>query len=427
MIDIYTERKDSKDWIFYNDLYFNLNTGNEDMSQKEIDLIQQVDEAKLTPDKHIETKYGLGTIRNLSSGCKTLLNIVKHPDKVVNVEECGPNVLRIIFTMDNIKIYMSRPTLFDIPDDAKIRFNDSDIVTGGRGYNAWWSNEYERSKRCRDKDRESANSGIRINQIHRKKMAKKKLARFAEMEVLPNVFQPKHEEVFRTDYPLKGKWNEEVFHNDHPIILEIGCGKGEYTVELGKLYPEKNFIGLDIKGARMWKGAKTAVENGMNNVAFLRMYAEMLESVFAPGEIAELWITFPDPQMAKARKRLSGTRFLSLYRKILAPQAVIHLKTDSLFLYRYTSALIELNHLPVEVRTEDLYGCGWEDKILSIKTFYEKQWLSRGKQIKYLRFSLGEDIPLTEPDVEIEKDDYHSETRYMNSHLVHGNKAIRNN
>ena len=129
MIDIYTERKDSKDWIFYNDLYFNLNTGNEDMSQKEIDLIQQVDEAKLTPDKHIETKYGLGTIRNLSSGCKTLLNIVKHPDKVVNVEECGPNVLRIIFTMDNIRIYMSRPTLFDIPDDAKIRFNDFDIVT----------------------------------------------------------------------------------------------------------------------------------------------------------------------------------------------------------------------------------------------------------------------------------------------------------
>ena len=130
MIDIYTEKKDSKDWILQNDLYFNLNTGNEEMSQNEIDLIQQVDEAKLTPDKHIETKYGLGTIRNLSSGCKTLLNIVKHPDKIVNVEECGPNVLRIIFTMDNIKIYMSRPTLFDIADDAKIRFNDSDIAIG---------------------------------------------------------------------------------------------------------------------------------------------------------------------------------------------------------------------------------------------------------------------------------------------------------
>ena len=140
-------------------------------------------------------------------------------------------------------------------------------------------------------------------------MAKKKLARFAEMEVLPNVFQPKHEEVFRTDYPLKGKWNEEVFHNDHPIILEIGCGKGEYTVELGKLYPEQNFIGLDIKGARMWKGAKTAVEDGMNNVAFLRMYAEMLESVFAPGEIAELWITSLILKWLKPVNALAGPAF----------------------------------------------------------------------------------------------------------------------
>ena len=140
MIDIYTEKLNSNDWILQNDLYFNLNTSNEEMSQKEVDLIRQIDGAKLTPDKHIETKYGLGTIRNLSS----LLNIVKHSDKVVNVEECGPNVLKIIFTMDNIKIYMSRPTLFDIPDDAEMRFNDSDIVVGGRGYNAWWSKEYER-------------------------------------------------------------------------------------------------------------------------------------------------------------------------------------------------------------------------------------------------------------------------------------------
>ena len=144
MIDIYTEKRDSKDWILQNDLYFNLNTSNEEMSQREIDLIQQVDDAKLTPDKHIETKYGLGTIRNLSSGCKTLLNIVKHPDKVVCVEECGPNVLKIIFTMNNIRIYMSRPTLTEIPDNAEIRFNDSEVVTGSRGYNAWWSKEYER-------------------------------------------------------------------------------------------------------------------------------------------------------------------------------------------------------------------------------------------------------------------------------------------
>lgn len=144
MIDIYTEKRNSKDWILQNDLYFNLNTGNEEMSEDEIYFIQQIDGAKLTSDKHIETKYGLGTIRNLSSGCKTLLNIVKHSDKVVSVEECGPNVLKIIFTMDNIKIYMSRPTLADIPDNAEIRFNDSDIVTGSKGYNTWWSKEYER-------------------------------------------------------------------------------------------------------------------------------------------------------------------------------------------------------------------------------------------------------------------------------------------
>lgn len=243
---------------------------------------------------------------------------------------------------------------------------------------------------------------------------KNKLAKFAEMETLPNVFQPRHAEIFRTEYKLKGQWNREVFRNDHPIVLEIGCGKGEYTVELGKLYPEKNFIGLDIKGARMWKGAKIAAESGMKNVAFLRMYAEMLESVFAPGEIAEIWITFPDPQMAKARKRLTGSRFLSLYQKILQPDAVIHLKTDSPFLYTYTSELIKANQLTATVNTEDLYGCGMDDKILGIKTFYEKQWLTRGKKIKYIRFSPGYNNVLTEPDVEIEKDDYHSETRFMN-------------
>lgn len=248
-------------------------------------------------------------------------------------------------------------------------------------------------------------------------MAKNKLAKFAEMEVLPNVFQPKHAEIFRTDYQYKGKWNREVFRNEHPIVLEIGCGKGEYTVELGKLYPEKNFIGLDVKGARMWKGAKAAHEAGMSNVAFLRMYAEMLESAFAPGEISEIWITFPDPQMAKARKRLTGSRFLTLYQKILTPGALIHLKTDSPFLYAYTTELIRANHLPQFVNTEDLYGCGMEDKILGIKTFYEKQWLSRGKKIKYIRFSADSPTPLVEPDVEIEKDDYHSETRFMNKEI----------
>ena len=144
MIDIYTEKKNSKDWILKNDLYFNLSTSNEEMSKEEIELIREVDDAILTPDKHIETKDGLGTIRNLSSGCKTLLNIVKHPEKVVCVEECGPNVLKKIFEMDNIKIYMSRPSFMEIPKNVRLRFNDKEVVVGSAGYHAWWSKEYER-------------------------------------------------------------------------------------------------------------------------------------------------------------------------------------------------------------------------------------------------------------------------------------------
>ena len=182
---------------------------------------------------------------------------------------------------------------------------------------------------------------------------------------------------------------------------------------LGELYPEKNFIGLDIKGARMWTGAKAAEEKGMKNVVFLRTHAEELESIFAPGEISEIWITFPDPQMAKARKRLTGTRFLSLYRKFLKENGLIHLKTDSPFLYQYTAELVKINHLPVNINTSDLYGSGLDDKILGIKTFYERQWLSRGKTIKYIQFSLAGSPQLVEPEIDIEKDDYHSETQFM--------------
>ena len=244
-------------------------------------------------------------------------------------------------------------------------------------------------------------------------MAKNKLAKFAEMDTLPNVFQPKHMDILHNDYNLKGQWCKEVFHNNHPLVLEIGCGKGEYAVELGKLYPEKNFIGLDIKGARMWTGAKAAKEKGMKNVVFLRTHAEELESIFAPGEVSEIWITFPDPQMAKARKRLTGTRFLSLYRKFLKEDGLIHLKTDSPFLYQYTAELVKVNQLPVNVNTDDLYGVGLDDKILGIKTFYERQWLSRGKTIKYIQFSLAGSFQLMEPEIDIEKDDYHSETQFM--------------
>lgn len=245
-------------------------------------------------------------------------------------------------------------------------------------------------------------------------MGKNKLAKFEEMDRLKNVFQPVHSEVFRTDNPLKGTWHKDVFGNPNPLVLEVGCGKGEYAVGLARMYPEKNFIGIDIKGARMWTGAKQANELELHNVAFLRTHAEVLESMFAPDEVSEIWITFPDPQMAKRRKRLTGTRFLALYGKFLQKGGIIHLKTDSNFLYTYTSALIKTNGLKELVNTDDLYAAGLDDKILGIKTFYEQQWLSRGKKIKYIKFALDNTDALTEPDIEIEKDDYVSEARFMN-------------
>ena len=234
------------------------------------------------------------------------------------------------------------------------------------------------------------------------------------MDTFPNVFQPVQAVVYRSDYRLKGRWAEEVFGNTHPVVLEIGCGKGEYTVGLARLYPEKNFIGIDIKGARMWKGAKEALDTGLKNVAFLRLYAENLERVFAPDEVDEIWITFPDPQMSKARKRLTGCRFVTLYSKCMKPDGIIHLKTDSNFLFRYTMEMIRANGLPLHTYCADLYGeRGADDRILGIRTFYEQQWLNRGKSIKYIEFSTRPDAVLSEPEVEIERDDYHSEARYM--------------
>ena len=194
-------------------------------------------------------------------------------------------------------------------------------------------------------------------------------------------------------------------------MLELGCGKGEYAVGLARRFPGKNYIGVDIKGARMWTGAKAAVKEGISNVAFLRTNIELIDRFFEAGEVSEIWITFPDPQMKKVRKRLTSTRFLELYRNILVADGIVHLKTDSPFLYTYTDALVKLNELPTEINTADLYHSDVVDDILEIKTFYEQQWLDRGLTIKYIKFHLDHTTELKEPDIEIEEDTYRSFSR----------------
>ena len=242
-------------------------------------------------------------------------------------------------------------------------------------------------------------------------MGKNKLKKFAEMETMDCVFQFPFATLEGGDCPMRGKWNELYFHNDNPIVLELGCGKGEYAVGLGKQFPDKNYIGIDIKGARMWTGAKQVVAQGLTNVAFLRTSIEIIDRMFVPGEVSEIWITFPDPQMKKVNKRLTSTRFLENYKHIIKDGGIIHLKTDSPFLYTYTNELVKVNGLPVEVNTDDLYSSGLANDILDIKTYYEQQWLSRGLTIKYIKFHLPHDIALVEPDIEIDFDTYRSYNR----------------
>ena len=239
-------------------------------------------------------------------------------------------------------------------------------------------------------------------------MGKNKLKKFSEMERIDFVFQYPWAVLRQEGFPLRGRWRDEVFHNDKPIILELGCGKGEYTVGLATARPDANYIGVDIKGARMWTGATDAQSRGLKNVAFLRTDTELLPAFFAPGEVDEIWITFPDPQMKKVRKRLTSTRFLELYRQVLKDGGIVNLKTDSPFLYTYTSIMADENRLPVEVSTDNLYASSAADDILKIRTYYEQQWLDRGLTIKYIRFALPAQGELTEPDVEIEHDTYRS-------------------
>ena len=189
-------------------------------------------------------------------------------------------------------------------------------------------------------------------------MGKNKLKKFAEMETFHNVFQCGARETLEGNpvVAMRGKWHEEYFHNDNPIVLELGCGRGEYTVGLAAKYPEKNYIGIDIKGARMWAGAKQAELAGMKNVAFLRTNIEMLTHFFAPNEVAEIWITFPDPQMKKATKRLTSTYFMQRYAELLVENGLLQLKTDSPFLYTFTQAMVKENNYPLLVDTSDLYN-----------------------------------------------------------------------
>ncbi len=231
------------------------------------------------------------------------------------------------------------------------------------------------------------------------------------METMECVFQYPFSVLKDSGFPLRGQWGKEYFHNDNPIVLELGCGKGEYAVGLAQKFPDKNFIGIDIKGARMWTGARRAEEAELKNVAFLRTNIELLPHFFAPDEVSEIWITFPDPQMKKERKRLTSTRFLDLYRQVLVANGTVHLKTDSPFLYTYTHLLTQLNKLETIVDTDDLYHSDIVTDILEIRTFYEQQWLDRGLTIKYISFSLDHTTELKEPEVEIEFDTYRSFSR----------------
>ncbi len=250
-------------------------------------------------------------------------------------------------------------------------------------------------------------------------MSKGKLQKFAEMETFKNVFQYPYSVIENVPFEMKGKWREEYFHNDNPIVLELGCGKGEYTVGLARMFPNVNFIGVDIKGARMHTGAKQALEEKLDNAAFLRTNIEIIDRFFASGEVQEIWLTFSDPQMKNPRKRLTSTYFMERYRQFLVDGGLVHLKTDSNFLFTYTKYMVEKNSLPVLMATEDLYHDDSLDidtrSILSIHTYYENQWIERGLNIKYMKFRLPQEGILEESEVEIPLDEYRSYKRTKRS------------
>lgn len=218
-------------------------------------------------------------------------------------------------------------------------------------------------------------------------MAKKKLIHFQENLTFNHLFQPTYQELF-SGFSLRGSWNSCFFHNDGPIVAELGCGKGEYTVGLADKYPHRNFVGIDWKGSRLWRGSKTVSEQNMKNVGFVRAMVDHVEKIFAPSEVEELWITFPDPQVKKERLRLTSPVFLSKYKNVLAPNGIIHLKTDDHFFFSYTLDVIREQNHRLLWATDDLYNTGTSDDVVAIQTYYENRWLGMGKKICYLRFQL---------------------------------------
>ena len=238
-------------------------------------------------------------------------------------------------------------------------------------------------------------------------MSKNKLAKFDEMETFEHVVQAPYNKIKQDNFYLRGNWAKDFFKNDNPIILELGCGKGEYSVALAEQNPNLNYVGVDIKGARLYNGAKLSIEKGLNNVGFLRTNIEIIGQFFGEDEIAEIWLTFPDPQMKKTSKRLTSTTFMKRYKSFLKKNGIVHLKTDSNFQYTYTHSMVYLNKFEVLAETDNLYESEILNETLQIKTFYEKQWLSRGITIKYLAFIL-KDKEFVEPEIDIEKDEYRS-------------------
>jgi tRNA (guanine-N7-)-methyltransferase len=221
--------------------------------------------------------------------------------------------------------------------------------------------------------------------------SKNKLKRFNENNTFENVVQPTREEVVSDSFLWKGRWNSTFFKNENPIVLELGCGKGEYTVGLAQRFPEKNFIGIDIKGARFWRGAKTAVENNINNAGFLRTQIELINHCFAEGEVSEIWITFPDPQIKykRTKHRMTNTTFLQSYKKILKPSGIVHLKTDSEFMHGYTLGLLHGEGHNVIYANHNIYkNEGAPKEVTGIQTFYESQYLEQNKPITYIQFQI---------------------------------------